>query len=277
MKHTASRIICAAVALAMLFSLCGCGQKEQSDGGSQAISKDANIPDNVIPPETEPTLAPSEPTLPDLSDVPISQNTEPTESSEPATEPAESSDSSSDETLPEESDDRRAINTLNFMNSDHIHLRFIQVTSYDGDAPFSVDREIFIDGDTKVYINDTVKTIIKDGITTVIDYNTGLYYTVEEDEDYGLNFGYDSSLYTLLSTSNSDGVYTEVYSVEGHDIVSTWDFSENGGLKVADRSVIDSSFDLFDIYVYEYSVDGMDLEVPADFTQIAPEDYELFT
>ena len=254
---------------AVLMSGCS-GQRAEPEAAQPTEPTEANVPDNVITEvQTEPTLPSSDFTLPES--IPETVSEEPQSSSE------ESSETGSEESQPVPEDlsdgETRALEYLKLLNSNHVHVRFIQVEIYDSETAFSYDREFYIDGEDRIYINDGDRTIVHGGETTYVSDDDMTYCVVDGVDDYGLNFGYDSSLYTLLSAEDADGVHTEIYSIEGQDIVSTWEFYEDGKLRVADRSITESSYDLYDFYIVEYGVEGMDLSVPAGYTEVTEEEF----
>ena len=263
--------ILAAILSAALLAGCQSGAKIPAE----TPAPDPNIPDNVV--TDYPAAAPEETTIPESLPSEDSTATEPVletapaatdEPQAPETEPAVE-----EVPLPEKVEgEALAPEYLKLLNSDRVHAGFVQVTSYGDNNVFSTDREFFIDGDDKVYINDNLTTVVHGGQTVYIDSDAMAYCVVDGVEDYGLNFGYDAGLYTLISASDEDGKHTEIFTVEGTDITSTWDFYDDGKVRVADRNLSSQAFDLYDFYVIEGSVEGMDLGIPSGYAEVTPEE-----
>lgn len=262
MTESFFKIIALLTALCTAVMLVSCGEKE-------VVAKDPNVPDNIIskPLDTSvSTVSENLLSVESLQPVTSAETPDETTVSAQTEEPVTTSEES--ENVPEPPLDTRAMKCLDIMNSDRVHLKFLQFTSFDGENISTVDREFYINGDDKIYVNDNVKTILHGSTATVVDYDEKVFYSYEVEGDIGLNFGYDRNLYELVSTSEENGVYTEVYTVTGTGITSTWEFSEDGSIRVSDCREDTDIYDLFSIELIEDSVPEMDFTVPADFTEV---------
>lgn len=279
MKKIKILLCCAACAV----MLTACGQKAPGgeDVSQPTGSVDANVPDNVITESTETMPPETELSAPVSSDAAIPE-TLPEQQSEAEPEHDEPEQTSAEERPEDESDvgtetaedsETRAAECLKLMNSNHVHIRFVQASIYDSGTAFSYDREIYADGDDRIYINDGNRTLVHGGVTTYINDDDRTYCVVGSVDDYGLNFGYDSSMYALLSAEDVGGVWTEIYSINGLDITSTWEFSEDGKLRVSDRSLKSSAVDLYDFRIIEYDNSGMDFSIPEGYTEQTEEEF----
>ena len=273
MKMPVYGIYAAVVAIIAALLFAGCADKIQSGEGAgsglpeQTAPTEANVPDNVVHP-TAPT-EPSEEIGEGSSDI---SETDDTPQSEQSSEIEENSEPEEIEETETADDETKAMTYLKLLNSDKIHVKFVQVSSFDGENTYSVEREFYIDGSDRIYINDNLRTVVHAGRVTVMDLDEGTYYSYDDEGDYGLNFGYYPSMYTLLSSSYENGELIEVYSVDSMGLTSTWTFSDDGGIKVADRGLDESYFDLFNFSVIDTSVGSMDFSIPDGFVEIDPDE-----
>ncbi len=261
----------AALLIALCVILCGCRKSGVSP--EEITPADPNVPANTVSratEQTEPVTAPPETESPPESTAPTeaepqSSETEPTEAAEAETaEPDEAEPEQQTETVKEL--DTMAMDYLKLLNSDKVHAKMVIILSYGSDDIFSVKSEYYVDGSERIYIDDTTKTMIKDGKVTVVDYDRGIWFSYDDDGEYGINFGFETGDYSLVSTGyDEDGVYTETYDVAG-GITSTWYFDE-GNLRVADRNINEGNYTLYSFEVIEESTEGMDFSVPEDFAE----------
>lgn len=266
-------------ALVMVSSLCSCGKSEaEPEITEPQVSKEDNVPDNVVPPitqappETIDSLDTTEP--PETGE---DETTDPTSVSE-ANQPGDKV-TNPNQTEPAENDDPSityAIRYLNYMRSDKIHIKFVEVSSFDGENIFSIGREVFVDGSNRIYINDSVTTMIRDGIVTVIDYDSGTYYSYPDDGTYSPSFGYDLDSYRHISTEETDSGFSEIYTISENGITSTWTFSNDGSLmRVSDRSLDDGYFTLYNFEAINSDISEMDFNIPEGFTETDPDEFSI--
>lgn len=271
------KILIVTTALAMVLALSGCGQKEDDAVTEPSETVNPNIPQNIVPPMTDPAVTETPPdissadeTLPDSTEPAVTDETaEPTDSTPAETKPT--ADDEEDYEEVEEELDTRAMAYLKLFNSSKVHAKFVAAESYDGSEIFTTSVEYYINGSERVYITDGIRTIIRGGVTTVVDSDEGIYYSYPEDGVYGLEFGFARSKYKLISQSADE----EVYEIDGTDITSTWTFRSDGTVRVADRAS-NGSFTLYDVEVIESDVSMMDFSIPSGYTEVDADDYEFY-
>lgn len=272
-KETVLKTVAMIAALVMILSLCSCGKRDiEPDVTDPQPSKDDNVPDNVVPPITQ--AMPDITALPDVTDAPETSADDNTGEPESGDDNPDNKPDSQPE--PNENVDNalRAMEYLRLFNSNKVHIKFIEVTSYDGENIFSVGREAFIDGNDMIFINDSVKTLYRNGIVTDIYYDDGAYCSYAIDGGFGPLFGYPSDYYTHLSTEQTDGGYSEIYSISGRGLTSTWTFDNNGKLlRVADRSLDEGYFMLYTFETIDSDISGMDFTIPDGFIETEPDDF----
>lgn len=276
MKRT-SKILIAALSLALLTA---CGDKPEEKGNPYIpddflVSTEENTPDKVVghyDPNSTVTKAPEDDSA--QSDG-TADSTAPTDPDEPSVAP-DSSDPA--QTEPEDKlPDTEAMKYLKMLNSKHVHTKLTHMYSFDGDELMSVEREFYIDGDKKIYINDGNKTLVQNGTVTYVDYDSEVYCSYPDDTatDNELEFGFALKNYVLISRESTEDGHSELYSINGERIASTWEFLADGKIKVSDRD-LDSP--AFDYYIFELIDDGkfkMDFTIPNNFNEVNAEDYGL--
>lgn len=263
MKYRLLKFIFAAVFAAAVISASGCGK--------EPVARDPNIPDNTVAPLTQAAAdtAPYE--------APADGTDAPTEAATTAEE-LPVSETSSGEYAPEQVEDSldtRAMEYLKLLNSDSVHAVYLEISSIDGENMFSTQWEYFINGSEKIYISDDYKALIKDGTVTYVDLEAKIFYSFPAEEAGDSSepeFGYDMSLYRLISSSEEDGVLTEEYSVEGLGLTSTWKFESDGTVKVSDR-FDGGSFTLYTFDTIESAFGSPDFPIPEGFTEVDAEEY----
>lgn len=271
--------------------LFGCGNKApDSDTGNSpnqpSATGDPNVPDNVIATLTiaTPAVSQTEEKPGSSSDESQSQATLPEETQTEDTKTSEKTDkpkTSATEALPEEDItvkefDTEAERYLSILNSNHVHAKFTEMYSFDGDELFSAEREYYINGDERIYINDHTKTLIRGGTVTFIDYDRQIFYSYPDEGDYGIDFGFEPSKYTLISTEDTSEGVSEVFNIEGESLVSTWKFGADGKLKVSDRDLNSAAFNYYMFEIVDGSYPKMDFTVPTEFNEVDAEDYSFF-
>ena len=267
-----ARFLGAGLALMTVFlMLCSCQTGENSPGGSQN-----GIPNNTVShqpdsePSTEPSYDSAQPSESMSQDSSLPQ--ELTEQAEASIEDSQKEPDGEDE-QPTVSY-LMAMECMELLNSDKVHAKLIEALSYDAEEASSIEREYYVDGESAVYINGHQKIIIDGGIVTVIDTEESTYYSYPKDDGEELGFGFGQENYTLEDiTVAEDGTTTEVYSVNAHGsrLKSTWTFSPDGGVTVADVSEF-GSFNYYIFEIIEGDTSGMDLTLPQGLTLIQPED-----
>ena len=294
------RFFAAALALiiALAFAACGAPEEEPSETRS-------NIPDKTAPPlstagDPKPAATESQDTASTSApDVTPPADTESTGSSEAAAESSSDAASETVQTVPddqapestaentgaEKTDDpentidkyaTRAFKYLDLLNSSRVHVRIIEITSYDGVDSVSCEREYFRNGSERIYINDGNKTLIRGGTATYVDYEKGIYYSYPDDGDHSVDFGYGEPAYRLASWEESDGKLTEVYELAGEGLTSTWEFKADGSLRVTDRSTKHTYFSIYTFELIENSVSDMDFTIPDSFVEVDADEYEFY-
>lgn len=274
MKKT-SIILTAALSLALLTA---CGDKPEEKGNPSIpddflVSTEENTPDKVIgiyDPDSAVTKAPDDDSA---QSGDTADSTAPTDTDDQSSDPDSPAPA---QTEPEDKlPDTEAIKYLKVLNSKHVHAKLTHMYSFDGDELMSIDREFYIDGDKKIYINDGNKTFVKDGTVTYVDYDSEVYCTYPNDLENGAEFGFELDKYVLISRESGEDSHSELYSINGERIASTWEFLSDDRIKVSDRN-LDSP--AFDYYIFELIDDGkfkMDFTIPDNFTEVAAEEYGL--
>ncbi len=264
MKYSFLRCVLIAAFTAVIIAASGCGK--------EPVAIDPNIPDNTVPPLVQ-TEASADGTAPAAPATSVSEDTQADTTA--ATEEVftdETTVGQTDAPVTETVPDTRATEYLKLLNSDSVHAAYLEISSIDGENMFSTRREYFVNGSDRIYINDDYKTLIQNGTVTYIDPEAGIYYSYPYEGEYGLEFGYELPLYRLVSSSEEDGALTEVYSIEGYGLTSTWKFESDGTVKVSDR--YDSgSFTLYTFETVDGETGGMDFSIPEGFTEVDAEEY----
>lgn len=275
MKTTAKLIIAAAASLALLTA---CGNKPEEKGNPSIpddflVSTEENTPNKVVghyDPNSTVTKAPEDDSA--QSDD-TAASTAPTDTDEPSGDPDSPAPA---QTEPEDNlPDTEAIKYLKILNSKHVHAKLTHMYSFDGDELMSIEREFYIDGDKKIYINDGNKTFMQDGMVTYVDYDSEVYCTYPNDLENGVEFGFELDKYVLISRESGEDSHSELYSINGERIASTWEFLSDDRIKVSDRDLDSPSFDY---YIFELIDDGkfkMDFTIPNNFTEVNAEEYGL--
>ena len=264
------KILLLLLAAALMLSSCA----KNVEGGSDTV-RDGGVPDNILPPATEAETVSepeTEPTEPETEPIVTEQSVSETEPSKTS----ETDDSGEEPIMTDPVSETKTYEYLRLLNSDKIHAKFSIISSFDGEYMIDSTMEIFTDGDKRIYIDDSSKTMISDGVVTVVNYADGVYYSYPDEGDYGLNFGYDISLYSLISSEESDGELSETFEIEDRGLTSEWTFGSDGSVRVADRSLDGSFFELYTFEVIENDVSKMDFSVPDGFGEGNAEDYGLF-
>lgn len=263
MKRIALIITLIAAAL-----MSACGQKGEIAATGETLAP--NVPMFTVAPETEPAVE-TEITPDTASEAtdPVPPETE-AEASVSETEPEEADEEVIEDT-PEEPD-TRAMECLKLFNSDKVHAKFVEAYAVGEGEITSTTVEYFINGYDRVYLTNDTGTIITGGVAAFVDYYNKTYYTYPEEGGYGLDFGYDRDEYELESTSEENGVLTEVYKVEAENLESTWEFYPDGRIKVSDITY-DGLFRLYDVEILESDVSKMDVSIPDGFTEVSADDY----
>lgn len=275
MKTTAKLIIAAAASLALLTA---CGNKPEEKGNPSIpddflVSTEENTPNKVVghyDPNSTVTKAPEDDSA--QSDD-TADSTAPTDTDEPSGDPDSpaTAQAEPEDNLP----DTEAIKYLKILNSKHVHAKLTHMYSFDGDELMSIEREFYIDGDKKIYINDGNKTFMQDGMVTYVDYDSEVYCTYPNDLENGVEFGFELDKYVLISRESGEDSHSELYSINGERIASTWEFLSDDRIKVSDRDLDSPSFDY---YIFELIDDGkfkMDFTIPNNFTEVNAEEYGL--
>lgn len=177
-----------------------------------------------------------------------------------------------DEEILDEIPDTEATTILRRLNSNSVHAKFTEMVSYDGEYIAASEREIFISDGYSVFLTDSTKIIINGDIVTYIDFDDMTYYVYPHNsEEFSNNFGYDPDEYVLVSSEESNGTVTEVYSISqyGNEIVSTWVFSQDGSFTVKDVNAEAGSFSYYTFEALDNDFSGMDITVPEGLTQIS--------
>ncbi len=253
--------------------LCGCG-KPETPAEEPEVSRDPNVPMFTAEPlETEPETEPYSEAVTTAEEITSESETDAPETLPPETEDIE--DTQPPEMLPPETEpdldlpDTKAMDCLKLFNSQAYHAKFIVAQSYDGSEIFTTSVEHFVSGENRTYIVDGITRIIRGQDITVIDNDNKFWFSYTGS--YGrLTFGYDPTLYRLVSQTDTE----EVYEIEGEDVTSTWTFSD-GGIKVSDR-LSDGSFTLYDIEALDTDLSGMDISVPPEYEEVNADDYEYY-
>lgn len=269
------RIFAALMALTVAVSLIGC---EKS--GIPEENKGSGIPDNTV------SKSESKPITSDDSasgTTSVTQAEEQPKTSEIVTEPPVSDEAHTSQTDDEDDNvvigdvELKAHEYLNLLNSKKVHAKLTEAVSYDSENIVSFEREYFINQNEKVYINDNQKIVMTQELAYVIDLSEMTYYKYQRDpEDEEREFGYEPSLYSLVSyDKDADGTVTEVYEIDddGETVKSTWTFSPNGKVVVADLSVEAGSYNRYSFDVIETNISEMDMSIPEGLTEVEPDDY----
>lgn len=285
MKATRKIILILAAVSAMTLTCCG---KHPSDTENPptvpdniAAATGANVPDNVVDPSPQSSAdenAPSAPSVTESVPEAADSSSEPVQSDPPENPPKTTTNTDPQEP-PEENivvddiPDTEAMKYLKLLNSKRVHAKLTEMYSFDGDELFSAEREYFINGSEKIYINDGNKTFYRNGTVTFVDYGGEIYYSYPDDGDNTLNFGFDADKYILLSEESSSEGSSELYSVEGEGLASTWEFGTDGRLRVSDRYLNSSAFNYYIFELVESGSFEMDFSIPEDFVEVNAEDY----
>lgn len=284
------------LALTLVFTLCACNKDIPSGG---------NTPDNVVPPKdttastaeavTEPTQQSEVTTLDTLESE--AESSEASLEDEPdITEPQ---DDDSAEIVGDDDEEEgpyidvaeiidihefKAYECIYLLNSNEVHAKFIEAISYDGEYVSGSEREIYVKGDEFVYITDgthIIATHYED--VHVIDYDNGVYCIYEGGfEEEGDRFGYGLENYVNVSSSEENGVITEVFEIEtmGGTITSTWTFDSDGTFTVVDMIDDSGAYYYYTFEILEDSFLTVDMNrasavsAPNSLRLISVEEYE---
>ncbi len=287
MKNALNAVLKAAFALLICtFCLCLCSCSEKAE--EKPVN--SGVPDRVVTrqqqsdsepestPVSEPGISSDEPDVQgtDISDSNSSQTADAAGESTYKAEDEPEAVTSEDENVTVPEDEGSAAEYLRLLNSSKVHAILVEASSHDNENASSIEREYFVNGSNAVFINGSIKIIMDDDEVTVIDLDEMTYYSYpREDEDTGVNFGYDISDYTLISRNeDEDGTLTEVYEIArpGGNIKSTWTFFPGGRLTVADITQAGTYY-WYSFSLIESDVSGMDMSIPEGVIETEPEDY----
>ncbi len=264
-----------AALIAVSMMICSCGKKPNEEQ-INVVTRDPNIPDNIITqeaPETlpEPGTSISE-TLPETEpEATTAEETTAEETSIKETEPPETDvpETEEEEEVPEALD-TKAGQYLSLLHSKKVHAKYIAASSYDGEQIYTNSAEYYIDGDNAIYRTDTVRRLVQGRQVTVIDDGNKFYMTFEAEPEPYIYFGWQLSDYTLVSATEDE----EVYDIESGGVRSTWNF-EGGQIKVRDVYP-DGSFMLYDFETLDSDTSEMLFEVPSGYAEVDADDYEMY-
>lgn len=270
------KILAAVLSIALLAS---CGNKPDETDKNPSIpddflvSTEKNTPDKVVghyDPDAAVTKAPDsdQADVTPSSDEPSNQNDAENSSS------LEENGDAPAQTEPEDSlPDTEAMKYLKKLNSKHVHAKLTHMYSFDGDELMSAEREYFIEGDRKIYVNDGNKTFVKDGMITYLDRDSEVYYSYPNDLEDGPEFGFEAEKYVLISQESGADGSSELYSINGERLTSTWEFLEDGRVKVSDRNLDSPAFDYYIFEVIEEDGFELDFTIPENYTEVDAELY----